>query len=130
MITSKNLSVYNAVMLRFLLALILAFTTLALPAQAVCRDQASMEMGCCCAAESVDCAEIGDTCCGFAEQVPVAPQSTSVTVEPSPMASSHGSVGGNTAIKRRHNVAYAVSRTKPVHLACNKLYLKKRSLLI
>jgi hypothetical protein len=116
-------------MLRLLLALLLTLFTLAAPAQALCAfDGAADEPAACCCVQDSDCAELSGNCCGSPIQPPAAPSQlphqfsavalVAAILKPIPAAET-APILGLTGTQR-----------KPLHLASNKIYLFKRSLLI
>jgi hypothetical protein len=113
--------------IRFLLALLFVFTVLSAPVSASCAiESADAQMGCCCEQIEDDGCSIGEDCCDSQSPEPVATIRTHLTTEaPSFNAPKVEQAFCTTQLKRGPPVT-----RESFYLADNKLYLKKRSLLI
>jgi hypothetical protein len=121
-------------MVRFIFALLLTFMTVVAPAHAAfCGADGTQVMeSCCCGGDVSDCAEIGDTCCDLSSnEQPAAPQPLSIDV-PATAAAVTSITPRILKVSLAPSLAarFKEAHIKPVHLASNKLYLEKRSLLI
>jgi hypothetical protein len=115
--------------IRFLLALLFVFTVLSAPVSASCAiDSAEAQMGCCCCCCEIadDGCSIGEDCCDSQSPESVATIRTHLTAEaPSFNAPKVEQAFCTTQLERGPPVT-----RESFYLADNKLYLKKRSLLI
>ena len=112
---------------RLLLALLFVVTVLCAPVSASCAgDSSGSQMSCCCElADDAGCS-IGEDCCDSHSPEPVASARTQLTYQ---------AVSFDTPKIEQAFSTTQLKRGPPVtrnafHLADNKLYLKKRSLLI
>lgn len=112
--------------IRWLLALLFVFTALTTPVMASCaEEQAQFQMGCCCDIDMGKCG-IGEDCCGSELPEPVASTvHTSITPAMSMDIGKVELVRFGTQVERSPPRAHSA-----VPIADNKLYLKKRCLLI
>jgi hypothetical protein len=114
-------------LIRWLLALVFVITALAAPVNATCVTDGNEMPSCCCQHEKTTSCTFSNTCCSY---------------EPVSSAILHGQQGGwqpsasNSVVSTYAAPSVAQSITPDfkyqgaLHLASNKLYLKKRSLLI
>lgn len=123
--------IYNTGMLiRWLLALVFAITTVAAPTDAACVLNYKQMPSCCCQAQceddSAQCS-IGNTCCGSDPVTAVTTQPQNAGYQPS---STNCGILPQTNFLAFDDMVVACTNQPALHLASNKLYLKKRSLLI
>lgn len=118
-------------MIRFLLALLLAFVTVATPARALCSYENVQTEACCCSvAEASDCAELQGSCCTVDDPAPAAPAPVRTEVSQAPVLVLPA--GGSVAMVAVDSVVAATEVADdgvPLHLASNKVYLLRRRLL-
>jgi hypothetical protein len=120
--------------LRMLFSLMLVIAINATATQPVCAYSSPAErMTCCCEQETFDeCSITQGSCCSADQQQDTAvPNSVTTTVSPVSSGAEHvwlaindGANACDAAVAEIHALS------KPLHLASNKLYLRKRSLLI
>jgi hypothetical protein len=117
-------------MLRLLLAILLTLFTVAGPARALCAfDGAADEPAACCCVHDTDCAELSGNCCGTPVQPPAVP-SQQQQQQFSAVALVNAILAAIPAAEATVTLALPNTQRKPLHLASNKIYLLKRSLLI
>ncbi len=124
-------------MTNLFLALMVFFLAAISPASALCgiSTESKTEPSCCCAVAvdtTDECLSLNDSCCSMSEQVPAAPASSDFRVTPSVPLAANARIRTNfsRANAPSESAKLAHDTSVPLHLASNKLYLAKRSLLI
>ena len=115
-------------MTRVFLALMFSFLSLVAPSSALCSFEQASESACCCVADT-DCAVMTGTCCGLTDELPIGPPPVSgETMAGSAVYVPQIVLAASAAVVR--SIGWRKWQKTPLHLASNKLYLEKRSLLI
>jgi hypothetical protein len=118
------------VMVKFILALLLAFLTVSGPLHAQCYYENPAAESCCCARPDVNCVQLSGSCCGTTGEAPALPAPNSAETPHAPVAAAPQPWSLSVDQVSVVELAVDVENRKPLHLASNKLYLLKRRLLI
>lgn len=124
--------IYNSCMIiRWLLALIFAITSVATPVGATCAIDSSMTQQCCCHQDDQDntACTMRDTCCTDDDQETAATVNNGQQVGWHP-SESNFTVNMRATYEAPENTINSRKHFRALHLASNKLYLKKCALLI
>ena len=116
-------------MIRLLLAVLLACLSLSAPVNAVCSYESPSAQPCCCSAPvDVSCFQVEQPCCCAADRAPALPVQNQSKTLAAPIALSVPTISLAPIVFDQR--ASETRLSKPLHLASNKIYLLKRTLLI
>ncbi|HEY9786728.1 MAG TPA: hypothetical protein V6D17_15100 [Candidatus Obscuribacterales bacterium] len=113
-------------MRRLILALLFAFMAVVTPASALCASGAEQAACVCSLSFDAGCAHMSGSCCAASEQITAAPYSR--TVQSGSVAPP--AFSGFALAEAAQRQLFGFFMRAPLHLASNKIYLSKCSLLI